>query len=111
MGIPQVWSNVGRLLLGKLIRNVPAKGGEEVEVEMEVEVEVGSSGLTGETQRFIVLLPLHSIPHLSLFYNHTPLLNTTSPLLLYVFSLIPSCLSCSSLIILPGTFPQLKVMY
>lgn len=32
LGIPQVWSNVGRLLLGKLIRNVPTKGEEEAEV-------------------------------------------------------------------------------
>lgn len=41
MGIPQVWSNVGRLLLSKLIRNVPTK--REME-EVEVKVEVGSSG-------------------------------------------------------------------
>lgn len=55
LGIPQVWSNVGRLRLSKLIRNVPVKWGRGG----------GICRPRGETQHFIVLLPLHSTPHLS----------------------------------------------
>lgn len=60
LGIPQVWSNAGRLLLGKLI-------------SMYQPSERGGGGGGGllrpcrETQLFFVLLPLRSIPHLPLF--------------------------------------------
>lgn len=67
MGIPQVWSNVGRLLLSKLIRNVPTKREEEM---VEVEVEVDSS----EGEHSASLFSYLYIPVLtSLCFKITPL--------------------------------------
>lgn len=80
LGIPQVWCNVGRLLLGKLIRNVP-RGVD------------GGGG--GGTQLLIVpVLPLHSTPHS--FENHTPQINTVYLAVCSALPVSPSSSSSSS---------------
>lgn len=84
LGIPQVWSNVGRLLLSKLIRNVPTRGERRWRWRWASPASRGNTALhCSPTFAF------RSSP-LSALYSHPSDKHNLS--LLYDFSLIPSCL-------------------